>query len=120
MKISKFHEFTDGCAAQYKSRYSIGDLSSFFADFGFQINRNYFETSHAKWEHDTAGSNVKQKGSHAVLRKAAVIRNAKDMENYLNENFRSPSATTYDSRKNPLGLARQIFFYVPGRVKGLL
>ena len=100
IKIYKLHEFTNGCAAQYKSRHCIGDLSSCFADFGFQINRNYFETSHAKGEQDAAGSNVKQKVSHAVLKKAAIIRNAKDMVNYQNENFKYPAVTTYDSWKS--------------------
>ena len=117
-EMCKLHEFTDGCAAQYKSRYCIGDLSSCFADFGFQINRNYFETLHAKGEQDAAGSNVKQKVSHAVLRKAAIVRNAKDMVNYLNENFKYPAVTTYDSRKKAVGLARRVFFYVPAKGEG--
>ena len=65
--VVKVHEFTDGCAAQYKSRHCVGDLSCCLADFGYQINRNYFETSHAKGEQDAAGSNVKQKVSQAVL-----------------------------------------------------
>jgi len=38
------HEFTDGCAAQYKSWHCIGDLSCSLADFGFTIQRSYFET----------------------------------------------------------------------------
>jgi len=45
-------EFTDGCAAQYKSRHCIGDLSCSLADFGFPTQRNYFEASHAKGEQD--------------------------------------------------------------------
>ena len=39
MNLIKLHEFTDGCAAQYKSRRCIGDLSCCFADYGYQINR---------------------------------------------------------------------------------
>ena len=35
------------------------------ADFGFHIQHNYFETSHAKGEQDAAGSHVKQKVSQA-------------------------------------------------------
>ena len=42
MKITKVHEFTDGCAAQYKSRHCIGDLSCSFGDYGFRIKRSYF------------------------------------------------------------------------------
>ena len=83
IKINKLHEFTDGCAAQYKSRHCIGDLSCCLADYGFNVQRSYFETSHAKVEQDAAGANVKQKVSQAVLRKAAVIRSAKNMKDFL-------------------------------------
>ena len=113
MKINKLYEFTDGCAAQYKSRHCIGDLSCCLADYGFLVQRNFFETSHAKGEQDAAGANVKQKVSHAVLRKTAVIRNAKEMKEYLEENFATPAATTFASRSKAVGLARRVFFYVP-------
>ena len=33
MKINRLHEFTDGCAAQYKSRLCIGDLSCCLFDY---------------------------------------------------------------------------------------
>lgn len=112
MKISKLHEFTDGCAAQYKSRHCIRDLSCCLADHGFLVQRNFFETSHAKEEQDAAGANVKQV-SHAVLRKTAVIRNAKDMKEYLEEHFSTPAASTLTSRSKAEGLARRLFFYVP-------
>ena len=35
MDIHKMHEFTDGCAAQYKSRNCIGDLSCSLTDLDF-------------------------------------------------------------------------------------
>ena len=89
--VVKVNKFTHGCAAQYKSRHCVGDLSCCLADFGYQINRNNFETSHAKGEQDAAGSNVKQKVSQAVLRKTAVIRNGKDMQDFLNSSFTSPA-----------------------------
>jgi len=41
MKISKLHEFTDGCAAWYKSHHCIGDLSYCPADHGFLVQRNF-------------------------------------------------------------------------------
>ena len=113
IKVNKLHEFTDGCAAQYKSRHCIGDLSCCLFDYGFQIQRSYFETSHAKGEQDAAGANIKQKLSQAVLRKTAVIRNAKDMTDFLTENFSTPSASSFASRTKAVGLARRVFFYVP-------
>lgn len=111
--INKLHEFTDGCAAQYKSRHCIGDLSCCLADYGFNVQRSYFETSHAKGEQDAAGANVKQKVSQAVLRKTAVIRNAKEMKDFLAENFTTPAASSFASRTQAVGLSRRVFFYVP-------
>ncbi|XP_062598646.1 uncharacterized protein LOC134260080 [Saccostrea cucullata] len=53
------HEFTDGCAAQYKSRHCFGDISNSCQDFGFKhFTRNFFETAHAKGPHDFAISNL--------------------------------------------------------------
>ena len=33
-QVEKLHEFTDGCAAQYKSRHCVSDLSCSLMDFG--------------------------------------------------------------------------------------
>ena len=52
------HEFTDGCAGQYKSRLYLGDLSCSLATLGYTVQRNFFATSHAKGEQDAAGSHV--------------------------------------------------------------
>ena len=46
--VEKMHNFTDGFTAQYKSRHCVGNLSCSLANFGYTIQRNYFETSHAK------------------------------------------------------------------------
>ena len=113
IKISKLHEFTDGCAAQYKSRHCIRDLSCSLADYAFNVQRSYFETSHAKGEQDAAGANVKQNVSQAVLRKTAVIRNAKNMKDFLAENFTTPAASSFVSRNQAIGLSRRVFLYVP-------
>jgi len=72
----RMHEFTDRSAAQYKSRHCIGYLSCSLADFGLPIQRNYYETSHAKGGQDAAGSRVKQKVSQAILRRTATITSA--------------------------------------------
>ena len=78
-QVEKVHEFTDGCAAQYKSRHCVGDLSCSLMDFGYHTQRSYFETSHAKGEQDAAGSHVKQRVSQAVLQRKARITNAESM-----------------------------------------
>ena len=61
--IKKMHEFTDGCAGQYKSWHCYGDLSCSLATLGYTVQRNYFAASYAKGEQDAAGSHVKQKGT---------------------------------------------------------
>lgn len=117
-ELAVMHEFTDGCAAQYKSRHCLGDLSCCVADFGYKIQRNYFETSHAKGEQDAAGSHVKQKVSQAVLRRTTEIKSAKRMHTYLSENFTLPSASSYLSRTKSVNLKQRIFFYVPATGEG--
>lgn len=77
------HKCTDGCAAQYKSRQCIQDLSCYVPDFGFPIPYNYFETSHVKGEQDAAGSHVKL----AVICGRANITNAKQVCEHLTANF---------------------------------
>ena len=101
------HEFTDGCAAQYKSRHCVGDMSCSLSDFGFTTQRNYFETSHAKGKQDAAGSHIKQKVSQAVPRQTATITNAKSMYEFLSQNFSLPAVSA-----KSVELKRKIFFYV--------
>lgn len=67
-QVEKLHQFTDGFAAQYKSRHCVSDLSCSLADFGYHTQRSYFETSHAKGEQDLAGSHVKQRASQVVYK----------------------------------------------------
>ena len=95
-------EFTDGCAAQYKSRNCI--ISCSLAHFGFLVQRSFFETSHAKGEQDAARANMKQKVSQALLGKTAFIRSCKDMTEFLNSTFTSPTATTFASRQKAVGI----------------
>ena len=116
--VIKMNEFTDGCAAQYKSRRCIGDLSCSLADFGFHLQRDYFETSHAKGEQDAAGLHVKQKVGQAVLRRTASINSARSMYQYLMQNFSQPAASSFTSRESSVQLKHCICFYVPSEGEG--
>ena len=107
------HEFIDGCAAQYKSRHYLGDLSFSLADFGYLIQRNFFETSHAKGEQDAAGSHIKQKVGQAVLPRTAVIKDAKTMYDFLLEHFSRPAASSFNAHSKSVQRNRHIFFHVP-------
>ena len=117
-EVDRMHEFTDGCAAQYKSRHCVGDLSCSLADFGFIIQRNYFETSHAKVEQDAAGSHVKRKVSQAVLTRSATINSAKAMHKFLTAKFTQPAASSFTARRNIVQLKRRVFLDVPGKGEG--
>mgnify|MGYP001798294183 CR=1 FL=1 len=105
-------EFTDGCAAQYKSRHCCGDLSCSLATLGYTVQRNYFATSHAKGEQDAAGSHVKQK-STAFLSRKVTISNSKDLCDFLKENFSEPAISSFPSRQKSVQLKRRIFFHLP-------
>lgn len=116
--IKHLHEWTDGCAGQYKSRHCVGDLSCSVADFGFPITRNYYETSHAKGEQDAAGGHVKSKVTQAVLKRTARISNAKEMTDFLTEHFSIPARTSFASRSSSVSLNRRLFYCIPESGKG--
>ncbi|CAC5416032.1 unnamed protein product [Mytilus coruscus] len=86
--VETMHEFTDGSAAQYKSRHCFGDISQTSDDFGYQhFTRNFFETSHAK---DAAGGIIKRQADCAILRGQTQIRTAKDLYEYANSFLTQP------------------------------
>ena len=105
--LTKLHKFTDGCAAQYKSRHCIGDLSCSLADLGFTIQ--------AKGEQDAAGSHVKQQASLAVVHGTASITNAIELCYHLASHFSKPAQLSFPSRSKSVSLnRRRLFFsYVP-------
>ncbi len=80
------HQATDGCAAQYKSRYTSYDVSSSEVD----LRRSYFTTSHAKGPQDAAGGLVKRMADMAVVRREAVIQNALDLQQFCIQNLTQP------------------------------
>ena len=100
------------------SNTSIGDLSCSLADFGFPIQRNYFETSHAKGEQDATGSYVKQKASQAVLRRTATITSARSMHDFLVQHFSQPAPSSFSARTKSVQLKRRIFHFVPSSGEG--
>ena len=85
--IKNMHEFSDGCAGQYKSRHYLGDLSCSLATLGYTVQRNFFTTSHAKGEQNAAGSHVKQKATTAILCRRVKLGSAQELCDFLTENF---------------------------------
>ena len=70
--IQSIVEWTDGCSAQYKCKFSVFDI----AESNLKRNRNYFETSHGKSLCDGLGSIVKNTCLRAVTSGSAIIGNA--------------------------------------------
>lgn len=103
--ITVMHEFTDGCAAQYKSRHCMGDISNSEADYGFKTIRNFFETSHAKGEQDAAGGHCKTRADYAIVREGQQFKTAADLYLYLSDNFQEPTTDKSD-------LKRRLFFQI--------
>ncbi|XP_071153191.1 uncharacterized protein [Mytilus edulis] len=97
--LKTMHEFTDGCATQYKSRHCFGDLSYAKQDFGFNIVRNYFETSHAKGVQDAAGGLIKNQADFAVARGKLFIQNANDFYNFCKDNLETPRQSAICKRR---------------------
>ena len=111
--VNKVHEFTDGCSAQYKSKHTFGDLSRCLADFGCQVDHHFFETSHAKGEQDASGANAKQWATLAVLQSKVTIASAKDMFDYLSENFEHPTSSSAG-----ISLKKRKYLYIPTEGEG--
>ena len=82
------HEFTDGCAAQYKSRHCIGDLSC--------CRLSCETTSLAPVIHGTAD-----------------ITNAKQLCDHLTGNFSKPTQSSFPSPSTAMSLKRRLLFDVP-------
>jgi hypothetical protein len=57
--VKVWHEWTDGCAGQYKCAQSLADISDSKAELGVDCVRNYFGTSHARGQQDAAGGLAK-------------------------------------------------------------
>ena len=93
------HEFTDGCAAQYKSRHCFGNLTIAAKNFDTNIFRNFYETSHAKGPQDAAGGFLKQQADMAVLRGKHIIQSAKDFYDFLNQSYRTPGPSALCKRR---------------------
>ena len=88
--LQTIHEYTDGCADQYKSRHCLGSLTQVATKLNCTIVRNFYETSHAKGPQDAAGGYLKQQADLAVLRGKTIIQSAKDFYDFVSEELSTP------------------------------
>ena len=79
----KVYLWSDGCASQYKSKSSFFFLGKYDVD----IERNFFASEHGKSESDGVTGMISKKVSNAIKSRRYLIKNAKDMLDFLSESF---------------------------------
>jgi hypothetical protein len=119
-KITKVHQYTDGCARQYKSRIPFLQVSQGVR--GVPISRNFFGSGHGKGPADGTSAVVKQGAYNAVKSGKAVIKGPKDMYSFLKKNMTLPKQVQSEPVKGR-GIAKEPaccsphsirnFFFVP-------
>ena len=76
----------------------------------YKTIRNYFETSHGTGPQDGAGANLKHREDMEVVKRKAIIQNAKDLFKFAQDNLKTPAPSRYQSEN--VQLKTQVFFYV--------
>lgn len=82
-KISKIMYFSDGCKAQYKSKYSFANIYYHCQDFNVKCEWNFWPTSHGKNAIDGIGGTVKRV-AHSQMMKGKLFTNALSLVDNLN------------------------------------
>ena len=75
---TKVKIFSDGCAAQFKNRYTMSNLLFFEEDFNFRGEWNFFATSHGKGAVDGVGGSVKHAVWNKVKSRSCEVQSAED------------------------------------------
>ncbi|KAK7106653.1 uncharacterized protein [Littorina saxatilis] len=83
LTINHIVQWTDGCAAQYKSKGPFADISRALEDFGATLERNFFGSRHGKGPSDGESAVVKNHMMTAIVAENAVVTSAEDVYNYL-------------------------------------
>ena len=103
-EVNEVIQWTDGCAAQYKSKNCFALLSS----RQIKTSRNFFETSHGKSVCDGLGAIVKNSCYRAMLSKK-VLAGAEDVYKHCTETL---VITSDGNKKTPGTLSRRQFVFV--------
>ena len=105
-KIDHMVQYSDGHAAQYKSKTPFMDISMSTDDFGFSIERSFFGSRHGKSLCDGLGGVVKTAVLKAVKLRQVTIRDASDMFAFCNAKLKQ----TYDGCHH--SSPSRSFFYI--------
>ncbi len=110
-ELDTLHEQNDGCAAQYKSRHCLLDISYTETEFGFKVIRSYHAPAHAKGQQDAAGGCIKRFADFAVLRREVIIQNAEKFCSFLKEKFSTPQSGSGSLRKRMFIYQEEVDFH---------
>lgn len=109
-------QFTDGCAAQYKSFGPFSDVSLAEEDFGFQVTRCFFGSGHGKGPSDGESAVVKRSASAAVKAGKAKIGDAKELYEYSKTTL-TKQPNNDDADCQCVHVLRTFFYVAPGDIK---
>ena len=99
-------QWTDGCAAQYKSKGPFADISFANEDFDCTWERNFFGSRHGKGASDGESAVVKHHASSAVKAGTAVIGSARE----LYEHCRASKLNKQPGEEKCVHFLRTFFF----------
>ncbi|CAH0560627.1 unnamed protein product [Brassicogethes aeneus] len=81
--LKKVNICSDGCAAQFKNRFTLSTLCFSVLDWGIEINWSFFASGHGKGVVDGIGAIAKRTLWSAIMTRKAVIKNSRDCYEYL-------------------------------------
>lgn len=84
-QLSKLKIFSDGCAAQFKNKFTLSNLLFFEEDFSVKAEWNFFASYHGKGAVDGVGGRVKHSVWLAVKSRKRLINTAEDFYNCARE-----------------------------------
>lgn len=87
IKFQKLHEFSDGCASQYKSRNTFADISFGDTDFSVEREHHYYASCHGKGPCDSTGGVVKTAIRRAVVLGKVTVNCAEELYRYCRTNL---------------------------------
>ena len=94
LKIVKM--FSDGCAAQFKNRWTLSNVMFVEKDFAVNLSWNFFAPGHGKGAVDGVGGTAKRAVYQRVLTQQTRVYSAKDFDDCMN-NYISGISTQYVS-----------------------
>lgn len=87
MNMKKVVIFSDGCAAQYKSKVPFFHLLS-YDNLNIEMERCFYGARHGKNPCDSLGGLIKQSAARAVQARQCVIQNASDLHQFCDGNLK--------------------------------